>query len=128
MNRLYLFCLLAATTFCLDACTTDALAEPVPLPCDGVIPTYEADVREIVERTCAYSGCHLGGAPGIYDNYQGLLSDLENGSFRQRVISNRDNPTIGMPPDYAPDGRAEDLTADELMIITCWLDAGYPEQ
>lgn len=127
MTRLYLFCLLAGTIFFLDACTTDALPEPIALPCDGVSPTYEADVREIVERTCAYSGCHLGGAPGVYDDYGGLLSDLESGRFRQRVISAKDNPTLGMPPNYAPNGRAEDLTAAELMVITCWLDAGYPE-
>jgi hypothetical protein len=127
MKKVFLFCLLASTIFSMDACTSDALAEPVMLSCDGLIPTYEADVREIVERTCAYSGCHLGGAPGIYDDYEGLLSDLESGLFRERVISAKDNPTIGMPPNYAPDGRAKDLTADELMIITCWLDAGYPE-
>jgi hypothetical protein len=127
MRKFWLLCLLTCTVLCFDACTTDALPEPVTPTCDGLTPTYDADVREIVERTCSYSGCHLGGAPGLYDSYQGLLSDLENGSFRQRVISNRGNPTLGMPPDYAPDGRAEDLTENELMIITCWLDAGHPE-
>lgn len=128
MRKIFLFCLFVSVIFSMEACTSDALAEPVMLPCDDLTPTYEADVREIIERTCAYSGCHLGGAPGLYDDYDGLLSGLESGIFRQRVITAKDNPTLGMPPNYAPDGRAEDLTADELMIITCWLDAGYPEQ
>lgn len=119
--------LLNGILFFLAACTSDELPEPVILPCDGVMPTYEADVREIVERTCAYSGCHLGGAPGIYDSYSGLLPNLESGLFRQRVIERRDDPTAGMPPNYAPTDRAQDLTEDELMIITCWLDAGFPE-
>lgn len=127
MKKYWLLSLLACVIVTLGACTTDALPEPISLPCDGETPTYEGQIREIVERTCAYSGCHLGGAPGIYDNYQGLLSDLENGTFRQRVITSKDNPTIGMPPNYAPEGRAEDLTDDELMMITCWLDGGYPE-
>ncbi len=128
MKKFWLLGLLFCTIISSDACTSDALPEPVALPCDGVTPTYEADVREIVEQTCAYSGCHLGGAPGVYDSYQGLLPSLESGLFRQRVISSKDDPNVGMPPNYAPEGRAEDLTPEQLMIITCWLDAGYPEQ
>lgn len=120
--------LLFVALFLLDSCTADALPEPVELPCDDFTPTYEADVREIVERTCAYSGCHLGGAPGLYNEYEGLLSSLESGLFRQRVISTRQDPTVGMPPDYAPEGRAKDLTDDELITITCWLEAGHPKE
>jgi hypothetical protein len=127
MKKIWFLCLLACTVISVDACTSDALAEPLALPCDGVTPTYDNEVREIVERTCAYSGCHLGGAPGIYDSYEGLLPVVESGLFRQRVIVSKDDPNVGMPPNYAPEGRAEDLTADELMIITCWLDAGHPE-
>lgn len=127
MNKFWLLALLFCTIVGADACTSDALAEPVALPCDGATPTYDAEVREIIEQTCSYSGCHLGGAPGLYNTYEGLLSDLESGLFRERVISNKDNPTIGMPPNYAPEGRAEDLTPEQLMVITCWLDAGHPE-
>ncbi|WP_246144103.1 hypothetical protein [Neolewinella aurantiaca] len=127
MRNIWLFCLLICAVLCFDACTKDALAEPVAVTCEDDTPTYEDDIREIVERTCAYSGCHLGGAPGIYDSYDGLLNHLENGRFRQRVISSRSDPTLGMPPDYSPDGRATSLTPDELLIITCWLDAGFPE-
>jgi hypothetical protein len=112
----------------ISSCTSDVLPEPAVLACDGETPTYENTVREIIERTCAYSGCHLGGAPGVYDSYEGLLSDLESGLFRQRVIDVRDDPSAGMPPNYAPEDRAEDLTDEELMIISCWLDAGFPEE
>ncbi|WP_157472473.1 hypothetical protein [Neolewinella persica] len=122
LSSFYVFLLI------ISSCTSDVLPEPVILPCDGETPTYEADVRDIIERSCAYSGCHLGGAPGIYDSYLGLISDLESGLFRQRVIDVRDDATIGMPPNYAPQDRPEDLTEEELIIITCWLDAGFPEQ
>lgn len=111
----------------VSSCTADVLPEPVIPTCDGETPTYETNVRDIIERTCAYSGCHLGGAPGVYDSYEGLLSDLESGIFRQRVIDIRDDATLGMPPNYSPQDRAEDLSDEELMIITCWLDAGFPE-
>lgn len=108
-------------------CTADVLPEPTESGCQGTAPTYDGEVAEIIERTCSYSSCHLGGAPGLYDGYQGLLSDLESGLFRERVIALKDNPTIGMPPDYAPEGRQQDLTEAELEIITCWLQAGHPE-
>jgi hypothetical protein len=32
-----------------------------------------------------------------------------------------------MPPDYAPEGRPRDLTQEQLDLIECWLDSGYPE-
>jgi len=63
----------------------------------------------------------------LYNSYEGLLSDLESGLIRERVIARKDDPNVGMPPNYAPEGRAEDLTPEQLMIITCWLDAGHPE-
>jgi hypothetical protein len=128
MRYFWLLSLFYVSLLVVPSCTSDILPEPIILPCDGETPTYEANVREIVERTCAYSGCHLGGAPGLYDSYQGLVSDLESGLFRQVVIDLRDDPAEGMPPDYAPQDRPKDLTEDELMTITCWLDAGYPEE
>lgn len=111
-----------------SGCTADALPEPVELPCNGAVFTYEIDIRPIVEQSCAYSGCHLGGAPGVYNDYQGLLPDLESGRFRQRVVQQKDNPTVGMPPNYAPEGRPIDLTMEQLQMITCWLDAGFPRE
>lgn len=111
----------------LGSCTKDALPEPSPTPCDDVMPTYNADIRPIIEESCSYSGCHLGGAPGLYDNYSGLRADLESGLFRQRVLLRRNDPRIGMPPDYSPDDRPKDLNEEELLLIECWLEAGFPE-
>ncbi len=112
----------------MGSCTNDALPEPSEVQCVEEGLTYEEDVRPIIEETCAYSGCHLGGAPGVYNSYDGLLQDLEDGSFRDRVITQRADPNVGMPPDYAPADRAEDLTEEELTIISCWLEAGYPRE
>lgn len=120
--------LVALTTLllCLGGCTNDALPEPTEVICGDVGLTYEQDVRPIIETSCAYSGCHLGDAPGIYNNYDGLLRDLEDGSFRDRVVTQREDPNVGMPPNYAPVDRPEDLTEEELTVITCWLEDGYP--
>ncbi|SEQ30988.1 Maf family protein [Neolewinella agarilytica] len=119
---------LTTLLLCMGSCTNDALPEPSEVQCVEEGLTYEEDVRPIIEETCAYSGCHLGGAPGVYNSYDGLLQDLEDGSFRDRVITQRADPNVGMPPDYAPADRAEDLTEEELTIISCWLEAGYPRE
>lgn len=111
----------------IAGCTTDELPEPDPSDCAGPAPDYETDIRPIIEQSCAYSGCHLGGAPGVYNSYNNLLPDLESGLFRSRVIDLRNDPNNGMPPDYAPSDRPADLTADEIQLIDCWLQAGFPE-
>lgn len=117
------------TLFCCSACTSDQLPEPTPVDgCEISMPTYDNDIKAIIDNSCAYSGCHLdGSAPGIYIDYAGLLPVLESGFFRSRVIFDRDDPNTGMPPNYAPQDRPQDLTQEQLDLITCWLDSGYPE-
>ena len=113
----------------LAGCTQDALPEPREADCvQEEVPTYVEDVADIIARNCAYSGCHLGGAPGLYDSYEGLLPNLESGLFEQRTIALRADPSVGMPPDYAPADRPRDLTEDELQIISCWLAGGFPQE
>lgn len=109
------------------SCTTDVLPEPEPTVCDGIMPSYEVDIRPILEASCSYSGCHLGGSNTTYADYGDLITSIESGVFRDRIITQRSDEVIGMPPNYAPDNRPKDLTADEILLIECWLDAGYPE-
>jgi hypothetical protein len=125
----FLFALVAAALQFNSGCTADKLAEPtVAGTCTDTIPAYDPQIRQIIEESCAYSGCHLdGSAPGVYDSYQGLLPNIESGLFRTRVLQLRDDPNQGMPPDYAPQGRPKDLTPEQLDLIECWLDSGHPE-
>lgn len=117
---------LLVTTFA--ACTSDQLPEPVGPDCEGDAPTYTQDIRPIIEASCAYSGCHLDSSPGRFDTYFGLLPYLEESNeFRQRVILERADEDQGMPPNYAPDGRPKDLTEEQVLLIDCWLAAGFPE-
>lgn len=100
---------------------------PEPSDCSTPSPTYEVDIRPIIESSCAYSGCHLDGNTSIYNNYEDLLPNIESGSFRDRVIAQRADETFGMPPNYAPEGRPTELTAEEVILIQCWLEAGHPQ-
>lgn len=125
---LFIFPAFTVILWC-SSCSSDKLPEPmVAATCTDTIPAYDPQVRQIIEETCAYSGCHLDGtAPGVYDSYAGLLPNIESGAFRTRVLQLRDDPNQGMPPDYAPEGRPRDLTQEQLDLIECWLDSGHPE-
>jgi hypothetical protein len=120
--------LLAASLFLTSyACTADALPEPQVGACDNIEPTYAQDIQPIIENSCAYSGCHLDGSDGNFQSFAGLRPYLEDRSFRTRVISEREDDIRGMPPNYAPANRPQDLTLEELDLINCWLAAGFPE-
>lgn len=117
--------------FLIIACTRDQVEE-VNLDCEEGI-TYDNGIKEIIDSSCSYSGCHDGAGgigPGNYKVYdRRLLSDLESGSFEQRVINEMDNPVTGMPPSQTiyPETRKERLTEEELLLVRCWLEAGHPE-
>jgi uncharacterized membrane protein len=115
----------------IASCSTEKLAPPVvvePEFCDTIPATYELNVRDIIDKNCAYSGCHLDGAPGNYSTFEGLQEVINNGEFISRVITQRDDTSAGMPPFYVPSGRQEDLTQEELDVITCWIENGFPEE
>ena len=113
-----------------SSCVSDALPEPVlPESCMDSIPTYEGSIKSIIENSCAYSGCHLdGSAPGVYTSYGGVINVVESGRFKEKVIGLRDDPNLGMPPDFSPEGRPKDLSQFELELIQCWLENSYPEK
>jgi len=92
-----------------------------------VVATYDETIQNIIDLSCAYSGCHNGtpGVPGDYSSYAGLELDLENGSFYRRVVESRDDPVLGMPPDRATG--PTDLTEEEFQLILCWVENDYPE-
>jgi len=129
INQLYSCISIIAIIMALlaTACTSDQLPEPTPTDCTTLTPTYTVDIQPIIEQSCAFSGCHLDSAPGNYDSYDGLLAVLENGKFRQRVITDRSDEVKGMPPNFTPDDRPKDLTEQEIELIDCWLIAGFPE-
>jgi hypothetical protein len=92
---------------------------------------YDSEVKEIIDASCAYSGCHDGqtsGVPWNFTSYGGMVSVLNNGSFSSRVFDFKDNPEIGMPLDRAVDlGGPANLTPEQLDILQMWVDAGFPE-
>lgn len=111
--------------FFLWSCTSDKVT-PVQIDCDEPSPTWDGEASDIVALTCAYAGCHVSGtsAPGNYTSYNGVLSALNNGSFRTRVFETS-SPSLKMPPNYAT--RNTELTQEQLTILQCWMEGGYLE-
>ncbi len=105
------------------ACSDDDNDEPDP--CDSHNATYEGDVKALIDNTCAFSGCHDGSGVNIaipaaaadFTTYAGLSASLTGGSFEDRVLVQKN-----MPPDptFA-------LSDEQIEMLTCWKDAGYPE-
>ncbi|MCB0642404.1 MAG: hypothetical protein KDC44_12225 [Phaeodactylibacter sp.] len=107
----------------LSACTFDQL-EPIDASpeCLEANPTYESDIKPIVDNTCAYSGCHVSGFGfGDFSSYEGMLSRLENGAIEQQTIF-----TDEMPPKNAIG--PNELTTEEKELLQCWIQLQYPEK
>ena len=101
-------------------------------PCDSFTATYNGDVKAIIDASCAYSGCHAGGAnananiplgSNDFTTYASLKPGLDVGGFNARALVAMDMP----PAASVPAGSPTELTAEQLEILTCWHNAGYPE-
>lgn len=100
MKNVLIICISAVLI--LSSCGKDEVV------CDGSTPTYEASIKTIIDANCL--DCH-----SEYNDYAGVKTDVDNGSFEKEVISQRTMP------------RGGDLSASELSKIKCWLEQGSPE-
>ena len=84
--------------------------------CDTVNVSYQESVKPIIETNCLNPTCHKagGGAPGIFTNYAGVREKVDDGTFYQRTIIDRD-----MPPRDRPA-----LNNCQLSLIKAWIDQG----
>ncbi|MDX1666125.1 MAG: hypothetical protein R3350_02800 [Saprospiraceae bacterium] len=114
----------------LTSCEYEKLMEPAdPDLCDTLMVTYESEMKAVIDRSCAYTGCHdgMGGiGPFDYTTYEGLTNVFDD--IEARVIELRDDPALGMPPDNSvyEQSRKDNLTQRELDLFRCWIDAGFP--
>ena len=82
--------------------------------CDTLTISYQNKVKQIVDANCI--ACHdQNSANGNFTNFQSLKPYLDNGSFENRVIVQKNMPPSGPLPQNS---------LDEL---SCWLGNNYPE-
>ncbi|HHS95994.1 MAG TPA: hypothetical protein ENJ45_05330 [Phaeodactylibacter sp.] len=112
---------LFAVLFVASSCTHDQLPEPMMLHCPSDTISYTSYIKSIVDKSCAYEGCHISGfASGNFSSYEGLQSVIDSDAFLKRVSEQKD-----MPPSYTPSGKPKELTEDELTLVRCWIEGGY---
>lgn len=84
--------------------------------CQTTSVTYSTDIEPLISGNCAISGCHVQGGTGtgLFENYDQTIAKINDGSFRRRVIVQKD-----MPPS-AP------LNECQIQKIEKWLQEGAP--
>ena len=105
------------------ACTKDNTTTPTPttVDCSTITASYANDIKPIVNNSCAISGCHVAGfSSGDFTNYTGLKAKVEDGTIKNRAIVQ-----MNMPP--ASSSGPTSLTSTQLNLLTCWIEAGAPE-
>jgi hypothetical protein len=95
------------------ACSKDD-DKPQTVDCSSVNTSFSASVFPLMQTNCAKSDCHNAGSsngPGPLTDYAKIFAHRV--AIRQAVASGQ------MPRDRT-------FSAQEKAIITCWIDAGAP--
>ena len=105
------------TILLFSACKTDNPALQELVDCNTLDNIYTGEVSSILSSNCAT--CHAAtssGSPFVIETYAEFLPYLESGEFEIEVL----NEGARMA-DWG------NLTEEEIQILQCWYDAGYPE-
>lgn len=116
MKNFIYFCLVTCLSLGMIACGDKEDDDDMPMPeCDDTPPTYDGEIKEIIDTNCAISGCHGdGSAPGVFTEFNALEPYITAGIFKTRVIDER-----SMPQD------PRELSAEDYNAIRCWAEGGY---
>jgi uncharacterized membrane protein len=98
------------------ACKQDKLPLPeVPTFCDSITASYNDTVKAIIDSKCSVAGCHLNTQSPNLNNFTQVFNNSNR--IAVRALDLKTMPPLGMPQ----------LTEDEIKILTCWREAGFPE-
>lgn len=109
--------------FTMIGCMREKLPELEPGECiEGQSYTYDTNIRFIIVQKCSDgSTCHNHeSASTPFTEFESLEPTL-NGNpnqFEDRVFVRRDMP---------PSNHDVQLTQQDLNLLLCWMEAGYPE-
>jgi hypothetical protein len=118
MNKLTFGIVIIATVLSFLMLLTPSCKKTTPATCDGSNPTYESEIKDIINANCNSSSCHASGSSnGDLTTFAKLKSYLDNGKFKSEVLDKQSMPKGGAK-----------LTSAQLGKITCWKDNGYPEK
>lgn len=91
------------------SCTNDTVVPASTAECAALATSFKTDVQPILNSKCGSAGCHPG-----YITYAGVSRIATNGTFKHEVITTKKMPPTGS------------LSSSQLQLISCWLEAGAP--
>lgn len=93
-----------------------------PMDCAGISPGYTADIKPILDASCAKSGCH----DAITAQNGVNLSTYSTASVvsRQERFLGVINHSPGFP---AMPFNGSKLPDHQIRLLTCWVEIGSPE-
>lgn len=110
MKRLLLSIACASLILNFVSCKKESGDTKLNPTCDGSHPTYQGEIKAILDSKCGSSNCHSN-----YTNYDGLRSILDGGDFRREVLVEQTMP------------KGSSLTQSQINLIQCWANDGFPE-
>jgi len=101
--------LFAAIIVLQNSCTK----EQGKTKCDSLNTKFTAVIMPIIQANCATPNCHVSGFSfGDFTTYDGVKAKVDNGSFNNRVIIQKNMPPSVPLPDSL------------LQKIDCWVQKG----
>ena len=89
--------------------------------CTGVVASYSATVKDILNSSCALSGCHTSQNPQSNIDLSTYDKAKLNGAKASFLCSIKHESGCKPMPDGSPK-----LTDTEIKILDCWASNGFP--
>jgi hypothetical protein len=120
MNFFKLYYLAFSAVFFLS-CLKEKTNPPDEYYCPNII-SYSVDIQPIINTSCV---TNQGTVTECHDawifNYDNVVNEIESERLQNMVFQLRTMPQI--PNDYSIDS----LTEDQIDLMKCWIQQGYPE-
>ena len=116
----FLFLGVFALVLALIQCTKDSSVDVAT--CTGTTPTYTADIRAIMDASCALSGCHNATSKKSgyeLSTYAGTVSAASKSAFLGSIQHKSNYQAM-------PQG-ASKLSDASLTKIACWIQNSTPQ-
>ena len=114
--------LYASMLYLAMMCISCEKESPDMFDCSGITPTYTADIKPILDASCAKSGCHEAVNPeqGVdLSNYASASAISQENRFLGVIQHKQGYPKM---PDDGPK-----LPNAQIELLTCWVQNGSPQ-
>ena len=95
---------------------------PDEVDCTGLTPTYTADIKAILDTSCAKSGCH---------NSSDLANNIDLSTYATASAISQEARFLGAinhKSGFSPMPQDDDkLPTATIELLTCWVETDSPE-